>query len=56
MFKNDLVVRLKFSNNLEKQIYFLIKEHIRVFMIPAMKNLKARKLMLQDGFDNLLLI
>jgi hypothetical protein len=25
-------------------------------MIPAMKNLKARKLMLQDGFDNLLLI
>lgn len=56
MFKNTLARRLKFSNDFEKKIFFLIREHIRVFMIPQMKKLKSRKLMMQDGFDDLLLL
>ena len=56
MFKNDIVKRLKFSNTFEKKIFFCIKEHMRVFMIPDMKTLKSRKLMMHKYFDDLLLV
>ncbi len=56
MFKNELVERLKFSNEFEKKIYFIIKQHLRVFIIPEMRKLKARKLMMENYFDDLLLV
>lgn len=56
MFKNDLATRLKFSNNFQKRILFVIKEHLRVFKIANMRSLKARKLMMQDYFDDLLYV
>lgn len=56
MFKNILVKRLNFSKTFEKEIYFLIKEHLRLFMIPQMKKLKSRKLMINDYFYDLILL
>lgn len=56
IFKNQLVKRLNFSNNLEKEIYFLITEHLRLFHIPEMRAFKARKLMMRSSFNLLLLL
>ncbi len=56
MFKNDLVERLRFSNNFGRTIYFIIKEHLRVFKIANMRKLKARKLMMDRDFEDLLLV
>lgn len=56
VFKNDLVFRLKFPSYFEKRIDFIIREHLRLFKIPSMKNLKSRKLMMEEYFDDLLLV
>ena len=56
MFKDNLTERLEFSNDFEKKIYFIITEHLRVFKIPSMRRLKARKLMMHEYFDDLLLV
>lgn len=56
MFKNELVERLKFSNEFEKKMFFIITEHLRVFKITSMRTLKSRKLMMHEYFDDLLLL
>lgn len=56
IFQENLSKRLKFSRDSEKKIFFLIKEHLRVFLIPNMKTLKSRKLMMQPYFPELLLL
>ncbi|MBS9784126.1 CCA tRNA nucleotidyltransferase [Candidatus Gracilibacteria bacterium] len=56
MFKNNLAKRLLFPKNFEKEIYFLIREHLRLFMIPKMKKLKSRKLMMHEYFPDLILL
>lgn len=48
--------RFNFSNALKDEVRFLIQEHIRLYKIPMMKQLKARTLMMHPYFDDLLLI
>jgi len=56
VFKDTLVDRLKFSNDFKKKIHFMIKNHLRVLKIPTMKKIKARKLMMHEYFDDLLIL
>lgn len=56
IFKTKTSKQLLFSKDETKKIYFLIKEHIRIFMIPDMKKLKSRTLMMNKYFDDLVLI
>lgn len=56
MFQNNMVKRLRFSNEFTKKISFIITEHLRVFKIPKMKKIKARKLMMHEYFHELLLV
>jgi hypothetical protein len=56
MFQDDIVKRLRFSNDFAKKIHFIITEHLRVFKIPNMRKLKARKLMMHEYFHELLLV
>ena len=56
IFKENIANRLKFTNIQKKEIFWLIKNHIRLFVIPEMKKLKARKFMLNPFFEKLLII
>lgn len=55
-FKLDISNRLYFSNNSKNIIYYLIKNHIKIFHIPEMKKLKARKFMMEKYFPYLLIL
>ena len=48
--------RLKFSNNSKDKIKYLIKNHLRVFKVFLMKDLKAKKFMLDKYFKELIII
>jgi hypothetical protein len=56
IFKQRLAQRLKLPNDFTQEIYFIIKNHMRIFNIPSMKVLKARKLMIHGYFNGLLLV
>ena len=56
IFKDKISNRLKFTNNHKKEIYWLIKNHIKLFLVPEMKKLKARKFMMNPLFEKLLII
>lgn len=56
MFREQIVPRFRFSRSDSQKIYRLIYEHLRAFLIPKMKPLKARRLMMQEYFPDLLLI
>lgn len=56
IFKQHLSNRLNFTNNQKKEIYWLIKNHIKLFIIPEMKKLKARKFMMHSLFEKLLIV
>ena len=56
IFKEEIANRLKFTNIQKKEIYWIIKNHIRLFLILKMKKLKSRRLMINSLFDKLLII
>ena len=56
IFKSKIANRLKFTNKQKKEITWLIKNHIRLFSLPKMKRLKARKFMMESLFEKLLII
>lgn len=56
IFKEKISNRLNFTNNQKKEIYWLIKNHIKLFLIPEMKKLKARKFMMHPLFEKLLIV
>ena len=56
MFQKNISTRLKFTNIQKREIYWLIKNNIKVFLIPEMELLKARKLMIHPLFEKLLII
>lgn len=56
IFKEVTSKKLNFSKKETEEITFIIKEHIRLFMIPDMKTLKSRKLMMNKYFKKLLLV
>jgi len=56
IFSSKIANRLKFTNNQKKEITWLIKNHIKLFLIPEMRKLKSRKLMNHLLFEKLLII
>lgn len=48
--------KLKFSNNSKNKIKYLIKNHLRIFKVFYMKDLKAKKFMLEKYFKELIII
>ncbi len=56
IFKNKIACRLKFTNTQKKEITWLIKNHIKLFMLVEMRKLKARKFMMNSLFEKLLII
>lgn len=56
LFKNTVAKNLLFSKKISSEIYFIITEHLRLFLIPDMKKSKSRKLMMNKYFKSLLLI
>jgi hypothetical protein len=56
IFDKDLSLRLLFSNNQKKEISWIIKNHLKLFLIPDMRILKSRKLMMNKYFSKLLVI
>jgi tRNA nucleotidyltransferase/poly(A) polymerase len=56
IFKEKISNRLNFTNIQKREIYWLIKNHIKLFLIPEMKKLKARKFMMHRLFEKLLII
>ena len=56
IFKNKIANRLKFTNKQKKEITWLIKNHIRLFSLAKMKKLKARKFMMEELFEKLLIV
>ena len=56
VFQKNISTRLKFTNIQKKEIYWLIKNNAKLFVIPKMEVLKARKLMNNPLFEKLLII
>jgi poly(A) polymerase len=50
----DICSRLKFSNAERERIVWLVAMHMRVAVIPDMREAKRKRLVRQDGFDELL--
>lgn len=48
--------KLKFSNTSKNKIKYLIKNHLRIFKVFNMKDLKAKKFMLEKYFKELIII
>lgn len=56
MFHNELASQFLFSSYIQKRTYWIIAQHLRLFHLPSMKKLKARKLMMHDFFPDLLIV
>ena len=56
IFSSEIANRLKFTNNQKKEIAWLIKNHIKLFLIPKIGILESRKLMIHPLFEKLLII
>jgi len=51
---DEICARLKFSNAERERIVWLVAMHMRVAVIPDMREAKRKRLVRQDGFDELL--
>lgn len=52
----DILKRFNFANNSIKKIVWLVENHLRIFKIFEMKTLKARKLMMNKFFEELIIV